>query len=338
MINTMNTNLVSFSAAPAIPGLSFRSFNGKSDFPNMVAVISGCKKADKIERVDTVEFMTHYYAHLVNCDPYQDMLFAQVNEDVIGYTRVTWWAQSDGTYIYRSLCFLLPEWRRQGIGTALLSWDEQRLREIGECHPSDWPRYYESSAEDSEPGARVLLEKNGYGPVRHSYLMVRPDLENIPHAPMPLGLEVRPVELEHVPAIREASVEAFRDHWGFSEANEPSAQQMIEDPNFDPSLWQVAWDGDQIAGMVLAFINMKENEEYRRKRGWTENICVRRPWRKRGLAHALIVRSLYAIKERGMQEAALGVDTQNVTGALHLYQSVGFRPVKRTTLYRKPMQ
>jgi ribosomal protein S18 acetylase RimI-like enzyme len=90
--------------------------------------------------------------------------------------------------------------------------------------------------------------------------------------------------------------------------------------------------------MVLPFINQNENQEYNRLRGWTEEICVRRPWRKRGLARALLVRSLWAIKERGMQEAALGVDTENLSGALRLYESVGFRPVKRWTTYLKPMR
>jgi ribosomal protein S18 acetylase RimI-like enzyme len=87
--------------------------------------------------------------------------------------------------------------------------------------------------------------------------------------------------------------------------------------------------------MVLSFIDEQQNAEYNRKRGWTENICVRRPWRKRGLARSLIVQSLWAIKERGMTEAALGVDTENPNGALRLYESVGFRPVKRWTTYRK---
>ena len=99
---------------------------------------------------------------------------------------------------------------------------------------------------------------------------------------MPEGLEVRPVQMEDLQAIRAASLEAFRDHWGFSEENEPTVEQMVEDPNFDPSLWRVAWDGDQVAGMVLSFIDARENESYNRLRGWTENICVRRPWRRRG--------------------------------------------------------
>jgi len=89
--------------------------------------------------------------------------------------------------------------------------------------------------------------------------------------------------------------------------------------------------------MVLNFINRKENEEYGRQRGYTETICVRRPWRRQGVARALIARSLQTVKAQGMTEAALGVDTQNPSGARRLYESMGFRPVKSHTLYRKPL-
>jgi ribosomal protein S18 acetylase RimI-like enzyme len=67
----------------------------------------------------------------------------------------------------------------------------------------------------------------------------------------------------------------------------------------------------------------------------TENICVRRTWRRQGLAKALIASSLYALKERGMTEAALGVDAENISGALHLYKFMGFQVVKQSTIYRK---
>jgi mycothiol synthase len=87
----------------------------------------------------------------------------------------------------------------------------------------------------------------------------------------------------------------------------------------------------------LSFIDKDQNEIYGRKRGYTENICVRRPWRKQGLAKALIASSLVALKERGMTEAGLGVDSENTSGALHLYEFMGYRVVKRSTIYRKPL-
>ena len=100
-------------------------------------------------------------------------------------------------------------------------------------------------------------------------------------------------------------------------------------------LWQIAWDGDGVAGQVRSFINHKENDDQGRLRGYTECISVRRPWRRRGLAHALILNSLRILKEHGMTEAALGVDTENISGALRLYERCGFRPERSGSIYRK---
>jgi len=99
----------------------------------------------------------------------------------------------------------------------------------------------------------------------------------------------------------------------------------------------VAWAGDQIAGMVQNFVSAAENAEYNRKRGYTEGISVRRPWRKLGLARALLVQSIAMFREMGMEETALGVDAENLSGALKLYQGVGYQEVKRNMSYRKPL-
>jgi ribosomal protein S18 acetylase RimI-like enzyme len=90
--------------------------------------------------------------------------------------------------------------------------------------------------------------------------------------------------------------------------------------------------------MVRNFIDKEQNARFNRLRGYTENISVRRPWRKRGLARALIARSFHVLKAQGMTEAALGVDTENPSGALHLYESMGFRVVKSSASYRKPLE
>jgi mycothiol synthase len=336
-LNVRPLDTIFIPAAPKLPGLTFRGFQGESDFPRMAAVIAGSKDVDRIERAESAEDIARDYNHLFNCDPYQDMLFAEMNGEVIGYSRVTWKEELDGKRIYVHFGFLLPEWRRRGIGRAMLHYNQMRLRRIASGHPNGSQRFFESFAADTEISAAALLQSEGFSAVRHFFQMVRPDLEHIPEAPMPPGLEVRPVQLSHLQAIRAASLEAFQDHWGYSVDEEPTVEQMLDDRNFDPSLWRVAWDGDQVVGMVRSFIDQNQNTEYNRLRGWTEDICVRRPWRKRGLARSLIVQSLYAIKERGMTEAALGVDTENLSGALRLYESVGFRPVKRFTMYRKVM-
>ena len=327
--------------APQIPGLIFRPFQGPSDYPHILSMINAAKLEDDLERSDSLEDITNYYTHLHNCDPYEDMLFAEVNGDVIAYSRVEWNLSKDGEWLGFHINFMHPAWRRKGIGRAMLRYNEARLREIaarqledGEIQTSTL-LFFDVYAADSEAGKEALLLIEGYQAVRHEYSMLRPLSEAIQVTPMPEGLEVRQAHPEHYRQIWDASQEAFRDHWGFIPAPEEEYRRWLHESIFDPSLWKVAWDGDQVAGMVLNFINERENEEFERQRGYTEGISVRRPWRRRGLARALLTRSLKMFKEMGMHEAALGVDTQNLNGALRLYESVGFRPVKRETIYRK---
>lgn len=321
--------------APKVEGLNFRGFRGDSDYPIMAEIIMGCKEEDGIERAETAEDIQRGYRHLVNCDPYKDMLFAQIGDRAIGYSRVTWHKEGQEKMIYFHFGFLIPEWRRQGIGRAMLRYNQARLRQIAAGHDNGLPRLFESGAADTETAAEALLLSEGFNPVRHFYRMLRPDLENIPEAPMPEGLEVRPVKPEHYQAICDAEYEAFKDHWGHSEDFKLTVDDMVDSPNFDPSLWKIAWDGDQVAGMVRTYIDRNENAEYNRLRGWTEDISVRRPWRRRGLASSLIAQSLHMLKDLGMQEAALGVDTENLSGALRLYERMGYKPDQRFTNYRK---
>jgi mycothiol synthase len=323
--------------APSFPGLAFRGFRGRDDYAAMVVVIEGSKEADQLERTQSVDDIARSYHHLFNCDPYADMLFVEVDGDVIGYSRVWWQQELDGKRRYEHLAFLLPEWRGKGIRRALLHHNERRLRQIASSHPLDGPRLFEAWAADTESHWESLLLAEGYQAVRHGFEMVRPNLAGIPELPLPEGLEVRPVQPEHYWTVWRAAEEAFRDHWGETEWQDAWFEEWQESPTFQPELWQVAWDGDQVVGMVQNFINHEENEEYNRKRGYTEGICVRRPWRRQGLAKALIARSFRIIKDLGMTEAALGVDTENPNGALQLYESMGFRPVKRHTTFRKPL-
>lgn len=328
--------------APAMDGLGFRGFRGPEDYPAMVAVVEGSKEADQVEHATSVEDIARDYDHLINCDPYQDMLFVEMRGEVIGYSRVYWFALSDGTYTYGHFANLLPAWRSLGIRRTMLRHNERRLREIAAAHINGngcdcAGRHFESWANKTETDWRALLTEEGYTPVRYGYLMVRPDLENIPDLPLPAGLETRPIHPEDYWTVWYAAKEAFRDHWGYTE-DEWADTNFVgwqESHIFTPELWQVAWDGDEVAGMVLNYIDAKENAAYNRLRGYTETICVRRSWRRQGVARALIARSLAVLKAQGLTEASLGVDAQNPNGALHLYKSMGFNPVKEGSTFRK---
>jgi len=325
--------------APAMPGLIFRHFRGDSDFPRMVAVIAASAKADQIERVDSVEVIKQNYANLKNCDPATEMIMAEVDSEVVGYARCWWELEIAGAYSYRHFGFLKPAWRRKGIGASMLGFVQARLKEIAAGHTRTLPPHLHSVASDTETAAHTLLTGDGYLPATYEATMTRPDLENIPDRRLPANIEVRPVTPALYRQIWEAEREAFRDHWGDSEMGEEDYNMFLwEAERYDPSLWRVAWQGDEVVGMVRSFINVEENAEFNRQRGWTESISVRKAWRRMGIASALIALSLHAIKERGMTEAGLGVHTENPNGAFQVYEGMGFRVAKMQTVYRKPLE
>jgi ribosomal protein S18 acetylase RimI-like enzyme len=195
----------------------------------------------------------------------------------------------------------------------------------------------QATAADTETDWISVLKSEGYSVFRYGFLMVRPNLDNIPDLPFPEGIDVRPVKPEHYRGIIDAWNEACKDMRGQIPISDEDFRGFQGSPIFDPSLWQIAWFRDQVVGTTINWINKRENEEFSRKRGHVELISVRRPWRGKGIAKALIARSLMLLKSRGMTEAALGVDAENPSGALQLYQRMGFEIVRRGGIYRKPL-
>jgi mycothiol synthase len=322
---------------PAIAGLRFRHFAGSSDYAAMNDTANAAREANDVHFITPLDGFANFYEHLANCDKDRDLFIVDVDGSMIGYGRTWWFDESDGSRVHEVICFLHPNWRRRGIGRAMLDALEERAADVAREHPSAGPSLLQAG-DEGEEGAEALINGAGYTPIRHGYAMVRPNLDPVPDASLPDGLEIRPVRVEDLRAIWDADQDAFRDAWGYREATERDYQLFLTEPlNQDRELWRIAWDGDQVAGQVRGFINVDENQRFGQKRGWVENISVRRPWRKRGLARALINETIAALRERGMTEGALDVDTQNVTGALQLYESVGFRPVRKSTTYRKPI-
>ena len=316
---------------------TYRKFRGEPDYQTMVDIINGSKDADGLEWTTSVENTANGYKHLNNCDPYTDMIFAEVDGQTVGYGRCWWDEQLDGKRIYTFFAHLLPEYRQQGIRRHIVHQMESRLATIGSTHPDKHEKLLQAWASDTETHWSQLLESEGYEIVRYGLSMVRPTLDNIPDCPLPAGVEIRNGKKEQFRQIWDAAREAFKDHWGEGEWTENEYEEWQADPTFQPPMWRVAWAGDEIVGGVLNFINHAENEEYGRKRGYTETIFVRKPWRGQGIAKAAIAHSFAAHKEAGMTEAALGLDADNVTGALHLYRKMGFEETKRHMTYRKPL-
>lgn len=326
--------------APDVPDLRFRRFRGPDDYVAIAAVGNASRVAGGTEWIVNADDVARIYAHLDNSDPATDMIMAEIDGEVVGYTLGEW-EQEEELRLYRFGLTLAPQWQGRGLRRALLHWVENRLRQIAAGHPAGAAKQFHTTTWDKAISLSALLEEEGYRPVRYFHRMTRSLDEPLPDFTMPAGLEMRPVHPEQYRAIWDAGNEAFRDHWGYSVATEEQYQEWLGDPAvFTPELWQIAWDvaENEIAGQVRTFIDTLENEHYQRQRGYTEAISVRRAYRRRGLARALITESLRVLKARGMTESALTVDSENISGATRLYEACGFAVDGRATVYRKPLE
>jgi mycothiol synthase len=321
--------------APEIPGLRFRRLSDaadgqRADFVQLAEVLNTGRQADGIEQVETAESIESEVGESPK------PLMAEVDGVVIGWSRIVWLPMDDdGSILYMMGGHIRPEWRHKGIGRAMLRFNEMELREAAGAHPVETPKAFGSFAWESEKERTRLLLSEGYHSETNEVFMVRPDLESLPEVVLRNGIEIRPVQPEHMRAIFEADNEAMADDSLHSPQDEEDYKRFLTHPMSRPDLWAVAWEGDQVVGQVRSFINEAENAQYRRKRGYTEDISVRRPWRRKGIAKALIAHSFRTLKAEGMEEAALGTDEDNPRNTVNLYESMGFRIVARSHYYRK---
>lgn len=320
--------------APA--GLVLRAFRGDEDLNEIVRVLNAESEADAIVEHESVDAVRAWLSSpSEQFDAARDIVLAELDGRVVGVAGQDWVDTRDGQLReFRLWGAVDPPYRRRGIGSALLADNERRALGSASARSSARPVSLGAWSAVGRPGAR-LLERNGYEVVRWFFDMVRPNLEDIADVPLPSGFELRPVEPDQYSQLWRANREAFRDHWGGSDESEAAMHRFFDDPSNDPALWVIAWDGDHIAGGIINSIHAEENEALGLQRGWLSSVFTRRPWRRRGLARALIARSLVLLRDRGMSSAALGVDADNPSGALGLYEAAGFAVEERFTAMRK---
>jgi len=233
-----------------------------------------------------------------------------------------------------------PEYSELGIGSWMLTWAENHALRVLDEVPTDLriaPRIgIYSQAKESQKLFRDL----GYRYIRSSYRMLI-HLDALPPTPVwPEGLTIRTYNPEtDAKAVYLADQDAFRDHFGFVEAPFEEGFKrfkhfMTDYEGFDPSLWYIAWDGDEVAGICLCRPHSYDDPDL----GFVNVLGVRRAWRKHGLGLAFLHHAFGEFYRRGKRKAGLGVDAENLTGALRLYEKAGMHVHMQFDLFEKEIR
>jgi mycothiol synthase len=326
---------------PGLPaGVRARPLDLASDAPALAAFMGSVNLADGHDSVLTPEEVVIDWRQSPGFDPRRDAVILEDDGGFVAHVNVDAQVRA-GKVVHWIEGSVRQDRRREGIGRALLAWAERHSASLvarGATLGLELPHVLGFGALESIPAAVAFAASTDYSPIRYGFQMRRPLDVPIPDAELPAGIELRAVREEDHRPIWDADVEAFLDHWEPRERDDGDFEATFAYPDLDTSLWRVAWDGDEVAGSVMNAIFTEENAKIGIKLGWLEHVSVRKPWRGRGIAKALIVSSLHALGERGMAVAVLGVDAENPTGALALYEGLGFRRHETWVAYRKPLE
>lgn len=319
-------------------GYVARPYAGAADHAAMTDVLAAYREHSGDLELPTVEQMDAAYAHLTDCDPAADIVIVEHSDDVVAYGRANRGASDESPFDCVVFNPILPEHLRPELFDPMVTAQEDHMRPWAAAvdSPARFMAFAAHPGPDRDPtGEAAWLEARGYEAVEWEASLVRADLCDVPGLPLPDGVEVRPVTPDQMRPIWEAHLEAFRGEWDFKEPTPEMVDAELAEPYIDHTLWKVAWAGDQIVGQVKSYINTVENDARGYLRGYTEYISTHHDWRNRGVAGALLAMSLHELRERGMTEAALGVDTNNAGGAFQLYTKLGFELQAYGAIYGK---
>jgi ribosomal protein S18 acetylase RimI-like enzyme len=230
---------------------------------------------------------------------------------------------------------LHPDHVKRGLESSLSQWVVSRVRMAKNDKGN--PNRIRASCDPTKLSCVRLLEGLGFEPVRYFYRLSVDLQKPIQETLLSSQINLIPWTPTHSAAAREAFNTAFRGHWGLPVLTQTMWEKgFVGAEQFRAELSLLAMNGPEVIGVCINWVRLI-TEDARTPQGWIEAIGVVPEWRGCGVADAMLVHSLNAFLDEGLSQAALDVDTQNLSGALRLYEKHGLTPIRRTTMFERSL-
>lgn len=305
------------------------------DGPQIQAMVNATVELDKAEAGISQERVQQLFTMLGD-DVAHDTLTAVTKDGTIAALALVLAPPQEDEHLAMISGIVHPAHRNKGVGSAILEWMEERAcQKFSQFHDKK-PRMLRTSCQDYMADRIALFKQHDFEAVRYSYKMRRSLAPPLPEKPLPQGLQLISWTEELDDPLRHTFNDAFSEQWGLPTMNEELWQKFfVGVPQFRSDLTYLAMDGETIVGFCLNWVDDARNGQTGIGEGWIEAVGTLPAWRGQGLASALLVHSMNAFAAEGLQHAGLDVDTQNPTGALRLYEKLGFEAAKRTVIFTK---
>jgi mycothiol synthase len=257
-------------------------------------------------------------AEFVGTDPRRDAWLVEDDERAVGLAAIH---RRAGVKLIGTV-YVHPDDRRQGIGTTLVGLLEQRAAELVPLAPAGARVTLDGWVNAESDEALNWARQLGYERARSFWRMQIEMTAPPPRPNWPEGISVRSFRRGDERRVFDTVEEAFADHWGHVPMQYEEWLPRTQRDDFDPSLWFLAFDRDELVATSLCSLMPDD-------RGWVNSLGVRRQWRNRGLARAILLHSFAVFWRRGRATVALGVDADSLTGATRLYEAVGMHVRER---------
>ena len=310
-----------------------RSYRGEEDLAALADLINFCAEAHEGDEGTSTSQLRHAF-NQPSFNQQEDLRFWEDEQGkLIGYAEI--WLEESETELDFDLDFTIhPIAKNSDLGEKIIHWGRKRIQQIATAKASKAVKLF--CASSNQKGKRiVLLEDNGFVPARYFFRMERSLCESIQEPQFPQGFKLQQVKPgRDDQAWVEMFNQTFIDHWNHHDMTLEQYQFYLTNPHFRPEfhLVGVAPDGT-FAAFCHCFINPEDNARNDTNEGWINVLGTRRGFRKQGLGRAMLLSGLHKLKAAGMETAKLGVDADNPSGALGLYESVGFTQKRTNIVY-----